>query len=59
MMDHPPIPVGELSERINDMKAENNSKFSQEYEVYAKSLVIQKVSALNPTLSKVLYCCRK
>lgn len=32
MMDHPPIPVDELFDRINGMKSENNSKFTQEYE---------------------------
>ncbi|KAJ7372548.1 hypothetical protein OS493_019057 [Desmophyllum pertusum] len=32
MMDHPPIPVSELFNHNNNLKADNNSKFSQEYE---------------------------
>ncbi|KAK2569595.1 Receptor-type tyrosine-protein phosphatase delta [Acropora cervicornis] len=32
LMDHPPIPVNELSDRIRDMRAESNAKFTQEYE---------------------------
>ena len=42
MMDHPPIPVDELFNRINDLKAENNSKFSQEYEVHSEAIVERK-----------------
>ena len=29
---HPPIPVAELSERIDILKAQDGMKFSQEYE---------------------------
>ncbi|XP_070563070.1 LOW QUALITY PROTEIN: receptor-type tyrosine-protein phosphatase delta-like [Ptychodera flava] len=32
MMSHPPIPVSELSEHIERLKANDNLKFSQEYE---------------------------
>ncbi|XP_067028665.1 receptor-type tyrosine-protein phosphatase delta-like isoform X2 [Acropora muricata] len=32
LMDHPPINVNELSDRIRDMRAESNAKFTQEYE---------------------------
>ena len=40
LMDHPPIPVNELSDRIRDMRAESNAKFTQEYEVNADRSVI-------------------
>jgi len=33
MMDHPPIPVSELAKHNNNLKADNNNKFSQEYKV--------------------------
>lgn len=36
MKDHPPIPVTDLQERIDQLKADHNNKFSQEYEVYIK-----------------------
>ena len=36
MKDHPPIPVADLQERIDELKADHNNKFSQEYEVYIK-----------------------
>lgn len=44
MMDHPPIPVDELFDRINGMKAENNSKFTQEYEVQINFRSLKKKS---------------
>lgn len=36
MKDHPPIPVADLQERIDELKADHNTKFTQEYEVYIK-----------------------
>ena len=39
MMDHPPITVDQLFDRINGLKAENNSKFSQEYEVLSEAII--------------------
>ena len=32
-MDHPPIPVSELAKHINNLKADNNHKVTQEYMV--------------------------
>ena len=32
MISHPPIPVNELALHIDDLKANDNMKFSQEYE---------------------------
>ena len=32
MMSHPPIPVHDLAAHIDDLKANDNAKFSQEYE---------------------------
>ena len=32
MMSHPPIPVHDLAAHIDDLKANDNMKFSQEYE---------------------------
>lgn len=34
MISHPPIPVAELANHIERLKANDNLKFSQEYEVY-------------------------
>lgn len=45
LMDHPPIPVNELSDRIRDMRAEGNAKFAQEYEVNADRSAIRARSA--------------
>ena len=47
LMDHPPIPVNELSDRIRDMRAESNAKFTQEYEVNADRSVMRARSAQN------------
>lgn len=33
MRDHPPIPVTDLSDNIDRLKANDGLKFSQEYEV--------------------------
>lgn len=33
MMSHPPIPITELAEHTEHLKANDNLKFSQEYEV--------------------------
>lgn len=33
MMSHPPIPINELSEHIELLKANDNLRLSQEYEV--------------------------
>lgn len=33
MRDHPPIPVTELADNIERLKANDGLKFSQEYEV--------------------------
>ena len=33
MMSHPPIPIAELGEHIDRLKANDNLLFSQEYEV--------------------------
>ncbi len=32
MMSHPPIPIHDLAAHIEDLKANDNMKFSQEYE---------------------------
>jgi hypothetical protein len=32
MMSHPPIPVHDLAAHIDDLKSNDNMKFSQEYE---------------------------
>lgn len=45
LMDHPPIPVNELSDRIRDMRAEGNAKFAQEYEVSADRSAMRARSA--------------
>ena len=34
MISHPPIPISELANHIERLKANDNLKFSQEYEVY-------------------------
>lgn len=47
LMDHPPIPVSELSDRIRDMRADSNAKFTQEYEVNAGRSVMRARSAQN------------
>lgn len=36
MASHPPIPVTELADHLERLKANDNLKFSQEYEVRAK-----------------------
>ena len=35
MISHPPIPISELANHIERLKANDNLKFSQEYEVYS------------------------
>ena len=47
LMDHPPINVNELSDRIRDMRAESNAKFTQEYEVNADRSVMRTRCAQN------------
>lgn len=36
MTSHPPIPVTELADHLERLKANDNLKFSQEYEVSAR-----------------------
>ena len=56
MKDHPPITVDELFYRIDDLKAENNSKFSQEYEVLSEA-IIEKEKKWYGSLSAVASNC--
>lgn len=38
MISHPPIPISELANHIERLKANDNHKFSQEYEVFLLNL---------------------
>lgn len=40
MISHPPIPISQLAEHIERLKANDNQKFSQEYEVCEKWLYL-------------------
>lgn len=51
MMDHPPIPVSELLDHNNGLKAERNSKFLQEYEVISVSYILQTPSLYEATFA--------
>lgn len=51
MMDHPPIPVSELLNHNNGLKAERNSKFLQEYEVISVSYILQTPSLYEATFA--------
>ena len=39
MMSHPPIPIHDLAAHIDDLKANDNMKFSQEYESIEPGIV--------------------
>lgn len=39
MANHPPIPIMELADNVERLKANDNLKFSQEYEVSVNSLL--------------------
>lgn len=42
MISHPPIPISQLAEHIERLKANDNQKFSQEYEVCDFFLIFER-----------------
>jgi hypothetical protein len=40
MMSHPPIPIHDLAAHIDDLKANDNMKFSQEYESIEPGMMV-------------------
>lgn len=54
MASHPPIPILELADHIERLKANDNLKFSQEYEVICVNFQYLEVDSLSVNQSTLL-----